>query len=123
MSATDKKITLAEAISWTTAWRGSPSTSAKAFLIPIQDLQGVLNEISGQGGNPCARAYLAMDGGVEKLIFVGTSQDTQKDGSVIYRDLLPSVGGAEGAEAAGSNSIWDFTEPCPSACDPNSPLN
>ncbi|MDC8004756.1 hypothetical protein POV27_11895 [Aureisphaera galaxeae] len=119
MSATDKKITLAEAISWTSAWRSAPSTSARAFLIPIQDLQGVLNEISGQGGNPCARAYLAIDGGVEKLIFVGTSQETQPDKSVIYRDLLP----AAGEEATSSNSIYDFTNPCPPDCDPSSPLN
>ncbi len=120
MSATDKKITLAEAISWTTAWRSSPTTSARAFLIPIEDMQGVINEISGQGGSPCARAYLAMDGGEEKLVIVGTSQETQKDGSVIYRDLLPAVGEDP---ATASNAIYDFTTPCPTECDPSSPLN
>ncbi|MBX2828309.1 MAG: hypothetical protein KTR22_09105 [Flavobacteriaceae bacterium] len=120
MSATDKKITLAEAIAWTSSWRLTPSTSARGFLIPIQDLQGVLSEISGQGGTPMARAYLAMDGGTEKLIFVGTSQEIQKDGSTIYRDLLPAPGEDI---ATASNAIYDFTEPVPPAEDPSSPLN
>lgn len=120
MSATDGKITLAEAISWTGNWRGAPSTSARAFLIPLVDLQGAIAEIQGQTGSPMVRAYLATDAGVEKLVIVGTSQETQKDGSVVYRDLLPAAGEAAGA---GANSIWDFTEPCPPKCDPNSPLN
>ena len=120
MSAQDGKITLAEAISWTSNWRGAPSTSARAFLIPLVDLQGAVAEIQNQTGSPMVRAYLASDGGVEKLVIVGTTQETQKDGSVIYRDLLPAAGEAAGA---GANSIWDFTEPCPPACDPNSPLN
>lgn len=122
MSATDKKISLADAIAWTGNWRSTPSSSARGFLIPVQDLQGVLNEISGQAGQPMARAYLAMDGGVEKLVIVGTSQETQKDGSVIYRDLLPSA--TEDYEAA-ANAIYDFTLPIPpeTNADPSSPLN
>lgn len=121
MSKTDKKITLAEAIAWTGSWRSAPSTSARAFLIPIEDLQGVINEIKSQPGTPQARAYLAIDDkGVEKLVIVGTSQDTSTTpGTTIYRDLLPSADGV----GTDTNSIYDFTEPCPSACDPTSPLN
>ena len=62
------------------------------------------------------RAYLAIDSGVEKLVIVGTLKD--KNG--VYRDLLPAAGEAAGA---GTNSIWDFTDPCPPKCDPSSPLN
>tara|TARA_R100001132_G_C3268599_1_gene90923 strand:+ start:682 stop:1032 length:351 start_codon:yes stop_codon:yes gene_type:complete len=116
MSATDGKITLAEAISWTGNWRGAPSTSARAFLIPLADLQGAVAEIQAQTDSPMVRAYLAMDGGVEKLVIVGT----QKDKNGVYRDLLPAAGEAAGA---GTNSIWDFTDPCPPKCDPSSPLN
>ena len=65
-----------------------------------------------------ARAYLAIDNGVEKLIIVGTSQE-QKGGVTIYRDLLPSNDGVGDA----GNSIYDFTQPCPPDCDPSSPLN
>ena len=116
MSATDGKITLQEAIDWTTNYRNAPVNNATAFLIPIADLQGALAEIQGQTGSPMVRAYLASDNGVEKLVIVGTEED--RNG--VYRDLLPAAGEAAGA---GTNSIWDFTEPCPPACDNNSPLN
>ena len=116
MSSTDKKITLQEAINWTTNWRSAPSTSARAFLIPIQDLQGAIAEIQGQTDSPMARAYLGIDNGVEKLVIVGT----QKDRNGVYVDLLPTAGEAAGT---GANSIWDFSQPCPPECDPNSPLN
>jgi hypothetical protein len=120
MSATDGKITLAEAISWTGNWRGAPSTSARAFLIPLADLQGAVAEIQAQTDSPMVRAYLAIDSGVEKLVIVGTKKVPGLDGKPYYKDLLPAAGEAAGA---GTNSIWDFTEPCPPKCDPNSPLN
>jgi hypothetical protein len=115
MSATDKKITEEQAIAWTSAYRSSPSTNARAFLIPIEDMQGIIDEISDQGGEPCARAYLAMDGTQEKLVIVGTTQDTSAPGPTVYRDMLPSINPAY--------SIYDFTKPCPTWCDPSSPLN
>ncbi len=115
MKATGNTITEGQAIAWTGAYRSSPSTAARAFLIPIGDMQGVIDEIKGQGGKPMARAYLAMDGTVEKLVIVGTTQDNSSPVGTIYRDMLPSVNPAY--------KIYDFTEPCPSACDPGSPLN
>lgn len=118
MSAQDKTITEAEAITWTTAYRGRmPAGSTRAFLIPLADLQGLINEIQGQGGSPMARGYLAYDAatGKDKLVFCGTTQDNATPGTTIYRDMLPST--------APGNQLWDFTEPCPSACDPSSPLN
>ncbi|MCW5520592.1 hypothetical protein J1N09_12120 [Aureitalea sp. L0-47] len=121
MSQADKKITLATAKSWTANWRNAPSTSAKAFLIPIQDLQGAISEIQNQGGNPMARAYLGIDpsDNTEKLIIVGTNQETDKAGNTVYRDLLP----ADENTTDGGNSIWDFTRPCPPYCDDNSALS
>ncbi len=121
MSQSDKKITLATAKSWTANWRNTPSTSARAFLIPLKDLQGAISEISGQGGNPCARAYLGIDPSTntEKLIIVGTQQDTDKQGNTVYRDLLPTDENAIGD----GNSIWDFSTPCPPSCDDESDLN
>ncbi len=120
MSQEDKKITLPEAVSWTTAWRSSHPTACRAFLIPIQDLQGLLAEIQDQGDDAMARAYLAMDGSEEKLIFVGTEKVDDGKGGSYYKDLLPGPGDA--ADASG-NGVWDFTEPCPPECDPGSPLN
>ena len=121
MSEQNKRIDLATAISWTSNYRSRHSGQTKAFLIPIEDIEGVLNEIKGQSGNPCARAYLGVDpdSGEDKLILVGTSQKTQKDGSTLYTDMLPSE--EEGDEDG--PGIYDFTRPCPPICDPNSPLN
>ena len=120
MSQADKKISLATAESWTTNWKNTPSTSARAFLIPIQDLQGAIAEIQGQGGSPMARAYMGLDTSTntEKLVIVGTSQETDKEGNTVYRDMLP----ADANTVGDGNSIWDFTRPCPPWCDDNSVL-
>ncbi|MCW9038450.1 MULTISPECIES: hypothetical protein [Altibacter] len=119
MSETDKKITLQQAKDWTANWRSTPSTSARAFLIPVQDLQGVLAEMGNPtSGDACVRAYLGIDTATntEKLIIVGT----EKNREGVYEDLLPvSLNTID----AGANGIWDFSEPCPPKCDPNSALN
>jgi len=110
------------AIAWTTASRARHTPGAtKAYLIPLDDLQGAIDEIKNQGGDPMARAYLAygsLDGKDEdKLVIVGTTQipPTKPGDDIIYRDMLPSRNP--------TSSIWDFTEPCPTQCDDTSPLN
>jgi hypothetical protein len=122
MSASDDKITLAQAIAWTGNWRKAPSTAARAFLVPVNDIEGVLNEIKGQGPNAKARVYLAIDDkGMEKLVIVGTEYiPATANDKAYYKDLLPATGETAGA---GVNGIWDFTEPCPPECDEGSPLN
>ena len=124
MSEQDKKISLATAQIWTQEWRSVESDYNKhnelnAFLIPIQDLQGVLAEMGANpGDDACVRAYLGVnaDTNEEKLIIVGT----QKDKSGVYRDMLPE--NADDAEG-NTNSIWDFTKRCPPKCDDSSELN
>lgn len=115
MSQQDKKIDLATAISWTSQFRTAPQSSAKAFLVPVQAVQGLLSEM----GNPtdsdaCIRVYMGVDPTTneQKLVLVGT----QKDAKGVYRDLIPNTTGAV-------YSIYDFTKACPPNCDPNSPLN
>jgi len=110
------------AIAWTTASRSRHVSGAtKAYLIPLDDLQGAIDEIKTQGGDPMARAYLAygsLDGKDEdKLVIVGTTQEASPvpGGATIYRDMIPSRNP--------TSSIWDFTEPCPTECDDTSPLN
>ncbi|MDX1462061.1 MAG: hypothetical protein R3359_03315 [Marinirhabdus sp.] len=125
MSQEDKKISLQTAIDWTTQWRSEESdynshNECNAFLIPVQDLNGVLAEMGNPDDNSdaCVRAYLGVDptDNTEKLIIVGT----QKDRNGVYRDLLPtSQDNAEG----NTNSIWDFVRPCPPSCDDQSALN
>ena len=110
MSTPNDTITLAQATAWTTKWRTQNPNAVKAFLIPNDDLTGVLAE------NPDAvRAYLAIDdNGEEKLVIVGTTQ--QIDGT--YKDKLPDPKGGDNG-----NYIFDFTLPCPPICDPTSQLN
>ena len=118
-----KTIDEPTAIAWTTASRGRhPAGATKAYLIPLDDLQGAIDEIKNQGGAPMARAYLAYgstDGqpDEDKLVIVGTTQvpPTMPGGKTTYLDLIPS-------RNPGS-SIWDFTEPCPNQCDSTSPLD
>jgi len=120
MSETDKKITLAQAKTWTSQWRDTPESNCRAFLLPLEDLQGAIDEIKNQGGNPCARVYLGIDDtNTEKLIVVGTSQESDGKGGTIYRDLLPNDDGY----GTNGNSLWDFSKPCPPWCDANSALN
>ncbi|RDK87011.1 hypothetical protein [Marinirhabdus gelatinilytica] len=125
MSDQDKKISLDTAKTWTAQWRSEESdynshNQCNAFLIPIQDLNGVLAEMGNPDDNSdaCVRAYLGVDPTTneEKLIIVGT----EKDRSGVYRDLLPSnPSNAEG----NVNSVWDFTKRCPPHCDDSSSLN
>lgn len=134
MSQQDKTIPLATAITWTSDWRTKNPSTCRAFLIPIEDLRGVLAEIEAQP-NPnneelYARAYLAIDKTQlnpqlqEKLVIVGTKPEqvtVSGSTSTVYRDLLPSAAGSN-VEDSGNN-IYDFTKPCPTYCDDNSPLN
>lgn len=112
MSTPNDTITLAEGQSWTAAWRSQNPNAVKAFLIPTDDLTGVLSE------RPDAvRAYLAIetkkDGSQEeKLVIVGC-----KLVNGVYEDMLPNAAGDNG------NHLYDFTQPCPPICDPKSSLS
>ena len=117
-----KTIDEPTAIAWTSAYRGRMAAgtprNTKAFLIPVADLLGVAAKIMNEGGAPMARAYLAWDAdkNQEKLVIVGTTQAAgHTPGTKIYLDMLPSRNPA--------TNIYDFTEPCPQACDDTSPLN
>lgn len=110
MSTPNDTISLDDANAWTAKWRTQNPNAVRAFLIPKDDLTGVLLE------NPDAvRAYLAIDdNGQEKLVIVGCTHE--KDGT--YKDKLPPKDGGDNG-----NYIFDFTMPCPPVCDPTSSLN
>lgn len=128
MSKKDKTIPLKLAQNWTNAWRDKESgynkhNKCNGFLVPIQDLQGVLNEMKDEKGEGYVRAYLGIDNETKKkkLLIVGTKPELQKDGSIIYRDLVPNE--KEGELQTGGGNIWDFSNQIPPAEDPESPLN
>lgn len=101
------QIPLAQAVEWTTIWRIACPTNCKAFLIHIEDLMGVMEEmgvLENKGGNMYKykeghnndiRAYMAIDPKLgqkgkspeEKILIVGTEQVIE-DGKIVYRDIL-----------------------------------
>jgi hypothetical protein len=141
----DYQIPLDEAALWTTIWRAKYPNNAKAFLIPVEDLMGVLTEMGvlqeleegiykyDEGIKRDIRAYMAIDPHVgekgklpeEKVLLVGTQQAIE-DGKLIYKDILDGKVDGQlltGYEAGGGSGVYDFTDPCPNACDDGSPLS
>tara|TARA_R110002049_G_C8959930_1_gene546590 strand:- start:91 stop:459 length:369 start_codon:yes stop_codon:yes gene_type:complete len=121
MKSEDQKpntIDLKKAEAWTKKWRGVEGSYNKhhechGFLIPADDLRGLLAEEDGQKGVQYVRAYLAVDeNNDEKLVIVGTESE---DGGTTYKDLITGYNG--------TGDIYDFVRPCPPKCDINSPLN
>ncbi|MFD0861675.1 hypothetical protein ACFQ1M_05620 [Sungkyunkwania multivorans] len=128
MSKNDNKITFQQGIDWTTNWRnGRGNRNVDAFLIPAEDLVAALIEIGVLPNGTYAtddkniRAYLGVDDkNTDRLVIVGTKKDTSVTPAV-YRDMITDD--QTGRKWEGGGSLYDFTEPCPTACDVNSPLN
>ena len=114
-------ISLKIAKDWTKRWRKMESTynshqDCRAFNIPLLDLQEVIAE-----GPTSVRAYIGVEKVIiegenvyiEKLMIVGVDENgkdmiSSKDGEILDPE---------------SGFIYDFSRPCPSLCDPGSPLN
>jgi len=111
-------IPLELAEKWTTNWRTfiAPLSLTKeyvrAFYIPISDIidLGTYHNVEA------VRAYICLedptDTATSKLVLVPVSDDN--------KDIL-SVPTAALGDPSGS-AIYDFTKPCPEACDVDSPL-
>jgi hypothetical protein len=110
-------ITLEQGIEYTTNWRNymegqGSSDYIRAFYIPLDDiinLGNITQQYQGQG----IRAYV----GLEKL----------NDPATAKLVLVPTAGPEPGTDITsdpetGDSTVFDFTSPCPSACDLNSPL-
>jgi len=127
------QIPVAKAAEWTALWREKCPNNCKAFLLPVEDLVGILKEMKilqeveagvfkiDEGNEQYARAYMAIDaqeaaGGGEKVLLVGTKKEPLTKETFIYRDIMAKDGDGDGP------GIYDFTKPCPSHCDPDSPL-
>ncbi len=109
-------IPLGEAIDYTTLWRNfvsqiEPNNYIRAFYIPMED---IMNLAKFHTEAVAVRAYLGLpskdDVTAIKLVLVPvTAKNT---------DIL-SVPGITGEV---QSAIYDFTSPCPQACDIQSPL-
>jgi hypothetical protein len=95
-------ITLTQAQAWATKWRSNPANKVKAHLIPEVDITQLLAE----PGITNVRAYIGIDDtGMHKLMLVGVDANG--------KDMINDATG---------QYIYDFTMPCPTTCDENSPL-
>lgn len=120
-------ITLKTAKKWIKEWRDTESTynkyhRLKAFNIPLIDLQ----EVMAEEGVASIRAYIGVAKFEnhdtkppeiiyqEKLLIVGVD----KNGKDMIKTVDPSGLGDENED-----DIYDFVDPCPDMCDPDSPLN
>ncbi|MBL7885293.1 MAG: hypothetical protein JNJ52_00980 [Flavobacterium sp.] len=103
----DNRISLTDAVNWIKAWRENPDLGVKAFFIPKDDITNLLKDGDCVG----VRAYLAFGNDGEdptesKLLLVNVNEDS----TGVSKDVI-------------MNGIYDFTKPCPSFCDADSPLN
>ena len=129
------------AMQWTANWQDKyDGVHCSAFLVPVEDLIGALTEMGiikdgkvvkpDTGVTPMIRSYMAIDpeqteGFGEKLVLVGTEAAKDPKGNIIYHDIV------EGERSDGlvltnpptGSGAFDFTQPCPNFCDPDSPLN
>lgn len=95
-------ITLVQAQQWAQNWRNNPNPDVIAFLIPEIDLTQVIAERETVN----VRSYLGIDeNNICKLMIVGVDASGN--------DLIDDAKG---------QYIYDFTSPCQTDCDVNSPL-
>ena len=105
------QIPLETAIAWTARWREfqqdhkpEPIDNKKAFRVNVQELQDVINNIPGEVTD--IRFYFGLDDAMtEHMVLVGVDKEN--------KDLYTYEGQAY---------TYDFTHPCPSTCDIDSPL-
>ncbi len=103
---------------------GDPSGVPRAILIPIDDLLAIVEKYStiDAEGNVInslkgVRAYFAVKESDKELADDVTALIVAVDKK--GKDIIPTsdgLGGEDGSE------IYDFTVPCPTECDPESPL-
>lgn len=106
-SPTDQ-ICLNDAVTYTTEWRDKNPGGVTSFIVAIDDLKGVVNEL----GADYARIYLGYGSdGLEKIMIVG-ADSSQQDMILDMEDPYSTDSG-----------IYDFSNPCPPTCsDTTSPL-
>lgn len=99
-------IDLTTAINWISTWRRSPDSGVKAFFIPVIDFSSLMQDSNCIG----VRAYLAF----------GNTDGNPAEAKLLLVDVEGDI--STGGTDVVANGIYDFTRPCPSKCDVNSPL-
>lgn len=150
MSTNSKSIAVLKAENWVKKWQSENSDlnkngnlkHAKAFFIPAEDLIDCLIEMEILTDESCintslvasagVRAYMAIDrpatdnvpcATTEKVVLVATTKGVDSNNKTVHRDIIEGyvIKNAPAHKLVGTG-VFDFTAPCPSECDPNSPL-
>jgi hypothetical protein len=115
-------ITQEDAVKITTSWRNYMAKSGnpdfiRAFEIPLDDLLNAAALTQKYGGTG-VRAYigLAVEGDPTSAKLAIVPIDVKGN------DILKVPDGSQQVAGEEESSIFDFTNPCPQACDLNSPL-
>lgn len=113
-------ISVKDAAGYTANWRElwgafiHPENILRAFYFSLSDIKNIadMNNVAG------VRVYVGLkdihDASSVKLIMVPVSENEGNP------DILYLLGGS--ADPESPTTIYDFTKPCPSFCDVNSPL-
>lgn len=96
----------------------------RAILIPIDDLMAIIEKYSTIEENGDVKSTLK---GVRAYFAVKvTDQELPDDVTALIvavdksgKDIIPT---SEAITAENGSEIYDFTKPCPTECDPSSPL-
>jgi hypothetical protein len=122
-------VPVTEAVEMTTNWRNyyasitgsSPDNALRAFRIPLEDLQAMIDMAKVDQEITSVRAYLALGEGVN-----GGAVDSNLVHVLLVpvNDNLPFGTDILEVQRSGKpvSTIMDFTTPCPAQCDTRSVL-
>jgi hypothetical protein len=133
-------VKIHDAENYTAAWQTAHGTTLpKAFVIPIIDFVNLLTELNFiniesdgrfslnqlDGTEAAVRAYIGIDPKSpftlkEKLFLVGA---LKLPGSSNFKEIIQNEKNPIPGMTPSGSGVFDFTTPCPSHCDDDSPLN
>jgi hypothetical protein len=132
-------IKLCDAKTFTNTWQSENNGLPKAFVIPILDFVNLLTELElinieedgrfalteMNGTEAAIRAYIGVDPDSpftlkQKLFLVGA---LKLPGSSHFKEIIQEEKNPIPGWTPSGSGVFDFTTPCPSHCDDDSPLN
>ncbi|WP_118975671.1 hypothetical protein [Taibaiella koreensis] len=125
-----------QAIAWTTNWRNyygsitgtDPNDALRAFKIPLEDLQALVDMAKDDNNIDSVRAYLALtEDRVGDVINASEVHivlvPVAKNPNIMPPVPDPGIDILQASKAGKTvSTIMDFTTPCPAMCDFQSPL-
>jgi len=130
-------ISVPEAVEKTTNWRNfmkgktaeeDANKVPKAVYISKEDIMDMAKQCEADDTIAGVRAYFTLDSEAAEevknvvtfvMVLVRVSDKKPFGDDVLY---MPTPDGSNGSSVAGNSNVYDYTRPCPSICDVDSPL-